>query len=68
MAQGKTKNCGLQAALCGAIVVWQIYEMASATEAPSQALALLNYFLLSCGLVGGVGALVMMARGNLAQS
>ena len=68
MAQGKTKNWGLQAALCGAIVVWQIYEMASATEAPSQALALLNYFLLSCGLVGGVGALVMMARGNLAQS
>jgi hypothetical protein len=68
MAQPKTKNWGLQAALCGAIVVWQIYDMASATEAPSQTLSLLHYFLLFCGLVGGVGALVMMARGNSAQS
>jgi hypothetical protein len=67
MTQGKTKNWGLQAALCGVIVVWQIYDMASATEAPSQALSLLHYFLLFCSLVGGVGALVMMARGNSAQ-
>jgi hypothetical protein len=68
MAQPKTKNWGLQAALCGAVVVWQIYEMASATEAPSQALTLLHYFLLICGLSGGVGALMMMRRGNSAQS
>jgi hypothetical protein len=68
MAQGKTKNWGLQAALCGAVVVWQIYEMASATEAPSLALTLLHYFLLICGLIGGVGALMMMGRGNSAQS
>jgi len=66
MAQPKTKNWGLQAALCVGIVAWQIYDMATATEAPGQALSLLHYFLIFCGLVGGVGALVMMARGKSA--
>jgi hypothetical protein len=41
-----------------------IYEITSATEAPSQALALLQYGLLACGLIGLVGSLVMYAREN----
>ena len=64
MAQPKTKNWGLQAALCAGVVAWQFYEIATATEGPSQALALLQYFLIACGLVGLVGALIMMARGK----
>ena len=61
-APPRKKNWGLQAALSAGVVVWQAYEIATATEAPRQALALLQYFLLGCGLVGFVGALVMMAR------
>ena len=67
MDRPKTKNWGLQAALCGGVVAWQIYDMATATEAPRQALTLLHYFLIGCGLIGLVGALVMMARGGPAQ-
>ncbi len=39
-----------------------IYEIASATEAPSQALAMLQYVLLACGLIGLVGSFVMYAQ------
>jgi hypothetical protein len=44
------------------VVVWQVYEIATATEAPSQALAFLQYFLLACGLIGLVGGVVMYLR------
>ncbi|WP_145927903.1 hypothetical protein [Bradyrhizobium neotropicale] len=36
-----------------------IYEITSATEAPSQALAILQYALLACALIGLVGSVVM---------
>lgn len=58
----RQKNWGLQVALCTGVVAWQVYELASATEAPSTALLALQYFLIACGLVGGVGGLIMMAR------
>jgi hypothetical protein len=35
--------------------------MAMATEAPSRALAILQYGLLACALIGLVGSLVMVA-------
>ncbi|MEH2589675.1 hypothetical protein [Bradyrhizobium sp. AZCC 1721] len=38
-----------------------LYEMATATEAPRQALAILQYGLLACALIGVVGSLVMLA-------
>ena len=38
-----------------------LYEMATAAEAPSRALAILQYGLLACALVGLVGSLVMWA-------
>ena len=40
------------------------YEIATATEAPGQALALLQYGLLGCALFSLAGALVMMASGK----
>lgn len=38
-----------------------LYEMATPAEAPSRALAILQYGLLACALVGLVGSLVMWA-------
>lgn len=41
--------------------VWLIYDMTSATEAPRQALAILQYILLACALTGLIGSVLMMA-------
>ena len=47
--------------MSGITSVWLLYEMATATEAPSRALAILQYGLLACALIGLVGWLVMLA-------
>ena len=39
-----------------------IYEIMGATEAPSRALAVVQYALLACGLIGLVGSFVMYAQ------
>lgn len=40
---------------------WLIYDMTSATEAPRQALAVLQYCLLALALVALVGSVLMSA-------
>ena len=50
------------AALTAAVAAWQIYEMATATEAVSQALRLVQIFLLACAGVSCAGSLIMLAR------
>jgi hypothetical protein len=40
---------------------WLIYDMATATEALSQAVVILQYGLLACALLGLAGSLVMYA-------
>ena len=40
---------------------WLIYDMASATEAPSRAVAVLQYGLFACALFGLIGSLVKFA-------
>ena len=47
--------------MSGITSAWLLYEMATAAEAPSRALAILQYGLLACALVGLVGSLVMWA-------
>ena len=47
--------------MSGITSAWLLYEMAIATEAPSRALAILQYGLLACALIGLVGSLVMVA-------
>ena len=47
--------------MSGITSVWLLYEMATTTEAPSRALAILQYGLLACTLIGLVGSLVMLA-------
>ena len=47
--------------MSAATAAWQIYVMATATEAPRQALAILQYGLLACALFGIIGSLLMAA-------
>jgi len=45
--------------VCAVVTVWRIYDMAGATEARSQAEAILDYTGLALGLVGLVGSGMM---------
>jgi hypothetical protein len=47
--------------MSAATSAWLIYDMSSATEAPRQAVAILQYCLLAGALVGLVGSVVMAA-------
>lgn len=49
------------ALLTGVLAAWQIYDMSTATEAPRQALMLMQYFLLALALISCAGSLVMLA-------
>jgi hypothetical protein len=48
---------GRLALLCAAVAAWNIYDITSATEAPRQAVMIMQYFLLVCALFGLCGAL-----------
>jgi uncharacterized protein involved in response to NO len=53
------KRRWIRTALIGAaLVAWQLYELASATEMPSRAVLTLHYIFLACGLLAVGGALV----------
>jgi hypothetical protein len=58
----KTKNSGVMIVAFAAVAVWQIYDMSTATEAPSRALAILQYVLLAGLLLGLVGAVLNFLR------
>jgi len=47
--------------ISGITSAWLLYEMATATEAPGRALAILQYGLLACALIGLIGSLAMLA-------
>lgn len=47
--------------MSGTTSAWLLYEMATATEAPSRALAIVQYGLLAGALIGLVGSLAMLA-------
>jgi hypothetical protein len=58
----KTKNSGVMIVAFAAVAAWQIYDMATATETPSRALAVLQYVLLAGLLIGFVGAVLNFLR------
>ncbi|HEV8466773.1 MAG TPA: hypothetical protein VGQ63_17430 [Pseudolabrys sp.] len=62
MNEKKTKNSGVMIVAFAAVAVWQIYDMSTATEAPSRALAILQYVLLAGLLLGLVGAVLNFLR------
>ena len=41
---------------------WLLYDMATATEVPRQAVAILQCGLLACAVIGLVGSIVMAAQ------
>ena len=47
--------------MSGLTSAWLLYDMATATEAPRQAVAILQYCLLAGALIGLVGSIVMVA-------
>ncbi len=47
--------------MSGLTSAWLLYDIASATEAPRQAVAILQYALLACSVIGLVGSIVMAA-------
>jgi hypothetical protein len=47
--------------MSGITSAWLLYDMATATKAPSRGLAVLQYGLLACALVGLIGSLRMLA-------
>lgn len=57
-------NPKVTAAISGLVAIYIAYSMYTATEAPSATLALLNWALLGLALVGCVGSLVKIARGE----
>lgn len=62
MDEKKTKNSGVMIVAFAAVAVWQIYDMSTATEAPSRALAILQYVLLAGLLLGLIGAVLNFLR------
>ena len=47
--------------MSGATSAWLLYDMATATEVPRQAVVMLQYGLLACALIGLIGSVVMAA-------
>jgi len=47
--------------MSAATSAWLVYDMTTATEAPRQAVAVLQYGLLACALFGLISSLVMLA-------
>lgn len=62
-AQQSGKGKWVQTAvLSAAVAAWQTYSMATAVEAPSQALRLTQIFLLACAAISCAGSLIMLTR------
>ena len=47
--------------MSGLTSAWLLYDIATATEVPRQAVAVLQYGLLACALIGLIGSIVMAA-------
>jgi hypothetical protein len=50
--------------MSGLTSAWLLYDIATATEAPRQAVAILQYGLLACAVIGLLGSIVMAASEN----
>ena len=60
----KSTNWGLTALMSGAAAAWLIYDISSASEAPSWAVMILQYVLLVGCLIGLAGGLVKLMSGE----
>jgi hypothetical protein len=48
--------------MSGAVILWQIYDLSTAIEAPPQTLLVLQYGLLALALFSFVGSIVMLVK------
>jgi hypothetical protein len=48
----------------GVTAVWQFYDITTATEAPRQALAILEYIILAMATVSCIGSIGMYLSGK----
>jgi len=48
--------------MSGVVIVWQIYDLSTATEAPSQTLLLMQYGLSALAGFSFVGSIVMLMK------
>ena len=62
MDEKRPKNSGVMIVAFAAVAAWQIYDMATTTEASSRALVILQYVLLVGLLVGLIGAVLNFLR------
>ena len=60
MVKRESKNWGLRAALCAAVVVWQIYELAAASVFAPGDVGYVHYLIIGVALVGLVASLLKM--------
>ena len=58
------RHYGRTALIAGLAACWTIYDVATAAEAPRQAVAILQYILLGMALIGVTGCAVMYFRGD----
>jgi hypothetical protein len=55
------KNPLVRMLMMAVVGAWVVYDMATATEAPSRALEILHYVLLACLLIGLIGTGIQLA-------
>ena len=60
MVKRQNKNWGLRAALCGGVVVWQLYEMATASVFSPSDTGYANYLIGGVALIGLVASLLKL--------
>jgi hypothetical protein len=60
MSEDQSGKWGRIALMTAAVSAYLIYDMATAAEAPRQALMILQYFLLACALFAFAGSLVKL--------
>ena len=58
----KKKNYGLWCVLNAACAAWIVYDMTTATEAPSTALMMLQWVLLAGTVAGAIGCAAMLMK------
>ena len=60
MVKSQGKNWGLRAALCAAVVVWQVYQLATAKMFALGESSYVNYLIVGVALIGLVASLVKL--------
>jgi hypothetical protein len=64
MIQGPGKNWSVRAAICAAVVAWQIYDIVSASVTSPYESNNLRYIVIACALIGLVASLLKLSADN----